>query len=113
MLGDADPSVILPSLNLLLDLMHNNGRDKYVNRIDYSRFRYLDLVPSLVSILKQVVEHNLPHSYDYNKLSAPWLQIRMLEILALLGKGKKDVSHEMYEVLRYEIEFWLLKCVGM
>lgn len=89
MLGDADPCVILPSLNLLHELIRDNGRDKY-----------LDLVPSLVSILKQIIDHNLSNGYDYYKLSAPWLQIKMLQILSLLGQSNKAVSHEMYEVLR-------------
>ena len=91
MLVDTDPSVILPCINLLLELIQYQGRD-----------RYLDLIPALVSILKQVVDHTLPHAYDYNRLSAPWLQIKMLQVLALLGKGKKEVSHSMYEILRYD-----------
>lgn len=35
-----------------------------------------NLVPSFVSILKQVVENKLPRSYEYHKAPAPFIQVR-------------------------------------
>jgi AP-4 complex subunit epsilon-1 len=61
--------------------------------------QYKNLVPSFVSILKQVAEHRLPKSYDYHKTPAPFIQVRLLKILALLGVGDRAASEHMYTVL--------------
>eukprot|EP00953_Heterococcus_sp_UTEX-ZZ885_P016485 9270-Heterococcus_DN1.PRE.3 len=54
---------------------------------------YKDLVPSFVSILKQITEHRLPREYDYHRMPAPWIQMRLLQ-------ADQTASEGMYEVLR-------------
>ena len=60
---------------------------------------FKDLVNSFVVILKQVVEHRLPRDYDYHRLPAPWIQIRILEIISYLGADDKHTSEQMYEII--------------
>lgn len=48
---------------------------------------YKDLTSSIVTILKQVVGGKLPIDFNYHSVPAPWLQIQLLRILALLGKN--------------------------
>lgn len=43
----------------------------------------------MVNILRQVIERRLPNSYEYHGIPSPWLQIRILKILALLGAGNQ------------------------
>ncbi|KAG9446035.1 hypothetical protein H6P81_012163 [Aristolochia fimbriata] len=86
-LCDNDPGVMGATLCPLFDLITTD-----VNS-------YKDLVVSFVSILKQVAERRLPKSYDYHQMPAPFIQIRLLKILALLGAGDKQSSEHMYTVL--------------
>lgn len=86
-LCDRDPSVMGATLCILHDLAENNPSD------------YKDLVPSFVSILKQITEHRLPREFDYHRIPAPWIQIRLLKILAVLGQADQQTSEGMYEVL--------------
>jgi len=86
-LCDKDPSVMAASLCLL----HAQIMEKPLS--------YKELVPSFVSILKQIVEHRLPRDFDYHRMPAPWAQLRLLRILALLGRADQSASEGMYEVL--------------
>ena len=58
-----------------------------------------DLVSSFVSILKQIVEHRLPRDFDYHRVPAPWMQIKLLRILGFLGRADQASSEQIYEVL--------------
>ena len=87
LLCDKDPSVMAASLCLLHNLSKANPQ---ANK---------DLAPSYVTILKQITDHNIPPDYAYHHVPAPWIQIKLLQILAVLGKNDKRVSEGMYEVL--------------
>ncbi|XP_015963132.1 AP-4 complex subunit epsilon [Arachis duranensis] len=86
-LCDNDPGVMGASLCPLFDLVTIDAKS------------YKDLVSSFVSILKQVAERRLPKSYDYHQMPAPFIQVKLLKILALLGSGDKQASESMYTVL--------------
>ncbi|KAI4327904.1 hypothetical protein L6164_020313 [Bauhinia variegata] len=86
-LCDNDPGVMGATLCPLFDLI----------TVDVNSYK--DLVISFVSILKQVAERRLPKSYDYHQMPAPFIQIKLLKILALLGSGDKEASGNMYTVL--------------
>lgn len=85
---DKDPAVMGASLHLILDLANENP------------VSVKELIPSLISILRQITEHRLPREFDYHRMPAPWIQIKLLQILAPLGAMDRDSSVEMYEVLR-------------
>merc|ERR1719285_477786 len=87
LLCDKDPSVMGASLNLMHEL------------VDHNLVRMKELVPSFVSILKQIIEHRLPKDYDYHRMPAPWMQINLLQILGKLGHADLNASEGMYEVL--------------
>lgn len=86
-LCDNDPGVMGATLCPLFDLITTDVSS------------YKDLVVSFVSILKQVAERRLPKSYDYHQMPAPFIQIKLLKILALLGSGDKQASEHMYTVV--------------
>ncbi|CAK9138802.1 unnamed protein product [Ilex paraguariensis] len=86
-LCDNDPGVMGATLCPLFDLI----------TIDVNSYK--DLVVSFVNILKQVAERRLPKSYDYHQMPAPFIQIKLLKILSVLGNGDKQASEQMYTVL--------------
>ena len=87
MLCDFDPSVMGATLNYFQEYTYKKPE------------QYEDLVSSFVVILKQVIEHKLPRDFDYHRLPAPWIQIKILQILANLGRDSHKTSEGMYEML--------------
>mmetsp|Transcript_62189 Transcript_62189/g.131388 ORF Transcript_62189/g.131388 Transcript_62189/m.131388 type:complete len:988 (+) Transcript_62189:93-3056(+) len=87
-LCDPDPSVMGASLHILFEITRANPHS------------CKDLIPSFVSILKQITEHRLPRDFDYHRMPAPWLQVKLLSILALLGTADQKASEQMYEILQ-------------
>jgi AP-4 complex subunit epsilon-1 len=87
LLCDFDPSVMAATLNYFADVTK-----KYPEK-------YKDLVSPLIVILKQVIEHKLPREYDYHRFPAPWIQVKLLEILSYLGRDDQSASENMYEIL--------------
>ena len=87
MLCDKDPSVMGATLSAFGEAVKAAPDD------------YRNLAGSFVSILDQIIEGKLPRSYDYHKAPAPFLQIKILKILAMLGQGDKAASELIYEVV--------------
>lgn len=48
-----------------------------------------EVAPTLVSILKQLLQRRLPKHYEYHNVPAPWAQVKLLRSLALIGAGDK------------------------
>ncbi|EER03101.1 AP-1 complex subunit gamma-1, putative [Perkinsus marinus ATCC 50983] len=87
-LCDPDPAVMGASLNLLRDIIRSDP--------DSCK----DLVPSLVNILKQIIEHRLPRDFDYHRMPAPWLQVNLVNLMGMLGEGDQDVSAQVYDIIQ-------------
>lgn len=87
MLCDKDPSVMGAVLCALGELAPRNP----------GSFR--NLAPSFISILKQITDGLLHKSYDYHKVPAPFLQIKLLKLLAVVGAGHVATSEAMYAVV--------------
>eukprot|EP00578_Thalassiosira_sp_NH16_P006527 CAMPEP_0181104594 /NCGR_PEP_ID=MMETSP1071-20121207/15517_1 /TAXON_ID=35127 /ORGANISM="Thalassiosira sp., Strain NH16" /LENGTH=1073 /DNA_ID=CAMNT_0023187815 /DNA_START=42 /DNA_END=3264 /DNA_ORIENTATION=- len=87
MLCDRDPAVMGATLNVI----------EAMARVDAQPFK--DLVPSLVSILKQICERRLPSEYDYHRIPAPWMQMKIVRILSVVGKNDSNSSEGMYEIV--------------
>ena len=87
-LCDPDPGVMSVGLNLLFDLATEDASP------------CTDLIPSIVGILKQVIDHRLPRDFDYHRMPAPWVQMRLIAILAKLGKDDEEASALMYDAIQ-------------
>eukprot|EP00471_Norrisiella_sphaerica_P007118 CAMPEP_0184491266 /NCGR_PEP_ID=MMETSP0113_2-20130426/19974_1 /TAXON_ID=91329 /ORGANISM="Norrisiella sphaerica, Strain BC52" /LENGTH=1192 /DNA_ID=CAMNT_0026875551 /DNA_START=119 /DNA_END=3697 /DNA_ORIENTATION=- len=85
---DKDPSVMGASLIIVENLVSENPA------------AHKDLTKTLCVILKQVTEHCLSRDYDYHRIPAPWIQLKLLRILGYLGDGNKEASELIYPVLK-------------
>eukprot|EP01063_Lacrimia_lanifica_P002910 TRINITY_DN11575_c0_g1_i1.p1 TRINITY_DN11575_c0_g1~~TRINITY_DN11575_c0_g1_i1.p1 ORF type:complete len:912 (+),score=413.36 TRINITY_DN11575_c0_g1_i1:98-2833(+) len=97
-LCDKDPAVMACTLSFLHDLCILAPEEN-----NY-------LVDSFVLILKQICENRLHKEYDYHRVPAPWIQIKLLKLLAILchnDEAKSDIaSGQLMEVMkRYETGF--------
>lgn len=87
LLCDYDPSVMAATLNYFSECIKKNPEN------------FKDLTSSFTVILKQIIEHKLPREFDYHRFPAPWIQVRLLEILAVLGRDDQATSENIYEIL--------------
>ena len=47
--------------------------------------KYKQMVPTFVNLLQSALGRRLPKEMEYHGVPAPWAQIRLLKILAMLG----------------------------
>ncbi|KAL7567847.1 hypothetical protein ACA910_000588 [Epithemia clementina (nom. ined.)] len=95
---DKEPSVMGASLSVIEVMLRN------AMRVNADQTPFKELVPSLVSILKQIGEHRLPSDYEYHRVPAPWMQLKLIRILGLLGQADHRTSQGMYEVLSHTLK---------
>jgi AP-4 complex subunit epsilon-1 len=87
LLCDYDPAVMAATLNYFAEVIKKNPEN------------FKDLTSSFTVILKQIIEHKLPREFDYHRFPAPWIQVKLLEILSMLGRDDQSTSENMYEIL--------------
>ncbi len=90
-LGYKEPSVMVAALCGLHELARANP------------IPYRNLVHYFTNILKQASEGKLGRGWDYHRAPAPFVQIELLRLLALLGAGDQEASANMRAVI---IEVW-------
>ena len=86
-LCDHDPSVMGAALCALYEAIKRDA------------LPFKNLVKSLLHVLTQIVDRRLPKTYDNHRAPAPFLQIKILKMLALLGQGDKASSSQMHPVI--------------
>ena len=91
-LCDSNISVLSATLCLLLEMCSTGGSKMIVE--------WRSIVPDLTSILKQTIDHRLPRDYDYHRVPAPWIQLKLLQLIALLCVNDKQSSSLTYALLK-------------
>ena len=89
-LCDKDPCVMSATLAAIYDILEKGV---------CGAGRWGDIVQPLGSILSQIISRKLPRACDYNGMPAPWVQVRIIDLLGLLGAGNAAASAKMYEPL--------------
>jgi AP-4 complex subunit epsilon-1 len=87
-LTDPDPGVMAVALNPICELAKDMPES------------FVDILPSLVGIFRQILEYKLPKDYEYHRLPAPWLQIKLIQIFGLLAPTiSGGILDSIYETL--------------
>lgn len=91
-LADGDLSVVTAAISTLKQLI----------KIEPTKF--IHLISSLVQIQNQLIHRKLRLEFEYHNIPSPWLQIQILQILAILGKYDPQKSIKMYPVVKETLQ---------
>jgi AP-1 complex subunit gamma-1 len=63
------------------------------------------LVPNLVRILKNLILSGYSPDHDVSGISDPFLQVRLIRLLRILGKNDVEASESMNDILAQVINW--------
>ena len=90
MIGDRNHSVLITTVTLLINIVQAHPEQ---------RENVIKLVPKLLRVLKSLVMSGYAPEYDVSGITDPFLQVKIIRLLGLLGKGDADTSDEMNDIL--------------
>ena len=67
--------------------------------IPEQKAEYVKLVPSLVRLLRNFISMGFSPEHDVGGITDPFMQVKLLTLLKLLGKGNEEASDQMNDVL--------------
>ena len=65
-------------------ILHTHRRPLYIPNSQADPTWGKFLVTSIVAVQRQLIQHRLPRDYDYHRIPAPWIQIKLLKVGAWL-----------------------------
>jgi hypothetical protein len=104
LLTDKHHGVLISGVKLCTELCQ-------VSEVAVQHFR--KHVMSLIRVLKSLVVSGYAPEYDVNGITDPFLQIRLLRLLGLLGKGDPETSDNMSDILAQVWSWWLFVHWGL
>lgn len=85
-LCDREPSVMDAAVRLLHDVILRDTASQH------------DLLDSFIFILTQVIERRLPRQCEYHRMPAPWLQIRLIQVITIIVGTDKQRAEKAERV---------------
>jgi AP-1 complex subunit gamma-1 len=90
LLKDKTHGVLISGLQLMIDVLE-------LVPTEYEE--YGKLVPALVRLLRNLISMGFSPEHDVGGITDPFVQVKLLHLLRLLGKGREDSSELMNDVL--------------
>eukprot|EP00026_Physarum_polycephalum_P002308 Phypoly_transcript_02314.p1 GENE.Phypoly_transcript_02314~~Phypoly_transcript_02314.p1 ORF type:complete len:848 (+),score=158.44 Phypoly_transcript_02314:117-2660(+) len=92
LLNERNHGVLLTGVTLMIELSESDPAN-----IDY--YRKQQVVPVLVRLLKNLVLSGYAPEHDVSGITDPFLQVKILKFLRILGKGDAEASDQMNDIL--------------
>ncbi|XP_018672795.2 AP-1 complex subunit gamma-1 isoform X1 [Ciona intestinalis] len=100
LLADKNHGVMLTAVALITECCRKNPQVRANFKKNFSRTRgCFQLVPTLVRILKNLIMSGYSPEHDVNGISDPFLQVRILRLLRILGQNDSETSETMNDIL--------------
>eukprot|EP01096_Ripella_sp_DP13-Kostka_P003624 TRINITY_DN1544_c3_g2_i2.p1 TRINITY_DN1544_c3_g2~~TRINITY_DN1544_c3_g2_i2.p1 ORF type:complete len:867 (+),score=475.34 TRINITY_DN1544_c3_g2_i2:57-2603(+) len=90
LLAERNHGVVITAITLMIELAH-------MDQANVIYFR--KAVPQLVKLLKSLLLSGYAPEYDVNGITDPFLQVKILRLLRILGKGDPAASDAMNDIL--------------
>jgi AP-1 complex subunit gamma-1 len=90
LLKDKAHGVIITGIQLMIDVL---------DIVPTEKPEYVKMVPSLVKLLRNLISSGFSPEHDVGGITDPFVQVKILQILRLLGKGSEESSELMNDVL--------------
>ncbi|GIL79860.1 hypothetical protein Vretimale_12443 [Volvox reticuliferus] len=90
LLNDRNQAVVLCGVTLMLQILELDG-----TLVD----EYRPAVPSLCRILRSLLQSGVSPEHDIGGITNPFLQVKLLRLLRLLGRGHAESSDAMSDIL--------------
>lgn len=90
LLKDRSHGVLVTGIQLMVEVLH---------LIPETKAEYVKLVPSLVRLLRNFISMGFSPEHDVSGITDPFMQVKILHLLKLLGKGDEEASEQMNDVL--------------
>lgn len=90
LLKDRSHGVLITGLQLVIEVLHE---------LPSTKAEYSKLVPALVRLLRNFLSMGYSPEHDVSGITDPFMQVKLLRLLRLLGKGNEEASEQMNDVL--------------
>ena len=90
LLKDRSHGVLITGIQLMIDVL---------TMLPETKTEYVKLVPSLVRLLRNFITMGFSPEHDVSGITDPFMQVKILHLLKMLGRGNDEASEQMNDVL--------------
>lgn len=90
LLKDRNHGVLISGLQLIMEV---------INELPQTKPEYTKLVPSLTRLLRNFISMGFSPEHDVSGITDPFMQVKILRLLRVLGKSNEEASEQMNDVL--------------
>ncbi|XP_022917949.1 AP-1 complex subunit gamma-1 isoform X3 [Onthophagus taurus] len=98
LLSEKNHGVLITGVTLIIEMCQNSPDTlEHFKKVSISNNR--SIVPNLVRILKNLILAGYSPEHDVSGVSDPFLQVKILKLLRVLGRNDPDASEAMNDIL--------------